>query len=99
MGGNGMGPGFSLVMLAAVLIMGASNWRQRRIRRAVRDLPTRLRRQLGEGPEFLPPDEVPEELGDYVALHRRADFVVRVVWVISGLWLVYVLYLEMGAGT
>lgn len=94
--GQGMGPEFSLMMLAVMLIIGAKGWRERRLRRAMRDLPTLLQRQLGDGPDYAPPPDLPDELTDFAALHRRTERVQTVIWVLAGLWLAYVLYLMMG---
>ena len=92
-----MTPEWSLVMVAVFLVMGASNWRRRRLRRATRDLPTRLYRLLGPEPDFDPPETLPEGLDDYAALHRRSLRVQHVVWGLACLWLVYVAYLALGA--
>ena len=92
-----MTPEWSLMMVAIFLVMGAANWRRRRLRRATRDLPTRLFRQLGPEPEFLPPEEVPEGLQSYAALHKRSLRIQHGVWLLALIWLVYVAYLAMGA--
>ncbi|SMX40738.1 hypothetical protein [Maliponia aquimaris] len=92
-----MKPEYTLLMVSAFLVMGAKSWRQRRIRRAVRDLPTRLQRQLGEGPTYLPPDEVTPDLEPYVAVHRRTGRIEKLFWGLAILWLAYVAYLEIGA--
>ncbi len=97
MGGNGMGPAFSLVMVAVVLLMGASNWRQKKIKRAVRDLPTKLRRQLGAAPGYSLPQPVPADFDEFVALNRRVDRVFSVIKWIAVIWLAFVVYLEFGA--
>lgn len=92
-----MGPEFSLVMVAAFLLMGARNWRHRRIRRAVRDLPTMMQRQLSEAPEFLPPEDPPKELETFAALHRRTERIEKTIWGLAILWMAYVAYLALGA--
>lgn len=92
-----MRPEFTLLMVAAFLVMGAKTWRQRKIRRAVRDLPTMLQRQLGEAPDYMPPEDPPEGLEPFAALHRRTGRVEKVFWGLAILWLGYVAYLEWGA--
>ncbi len=90
-----MTPQWSLMMVAVVLVMGASQWRRKRIKRAARDLPTRLRRLLGPEPEYAPPDEAPEDdggaLAGFAALHRRTERVMHAIWVVALLWVVWVL--------
>ncbi|MBV6636220.1 MAG: hypothetical protein KI788_09975 [Mameliella sp.] len=92
-----MTPQWSLMMVAVFLVMGVSNWRRRRLKRAARDLPTRLFRQLGPEPEFDLPDSPPEGLEDFAALQKRSLRVQHWVWGLALLWLVYVIYLAMGA--
>ena len=90
-------PLFILLGVSVMLWLGAQNWRRRRVKRAARDLPTRLQRLLGPEPEFAPPSEAPEGLAPYVALHARAARVERALRGLALLWLAYVLYLAMGA--
>lgn len=92
-----MTPELSLMMLAVVLIMGASNWRRRRLKRAARDLPTRLFRLLGPEPDYDPPEALPEGLEDFAALHKRSLRVQHWVWGLALIWLLYVTYLALGA--
>ncbi len=75
------------------LFLGAKSWRRKKIKRAARDLPTRLRRQLGDEPDYLPPQPVPEGMESYVALHRRSARVMYFVWGLAFLWLAYVAFL------
>lgn len=89
-------PVWSLAMVCVFAVMAASNWRRTRIRRMARDLPTALRRRLGEAPEYEAPDE--EAFRDYTARHRRLTRVMHVAWGLAALWLVYVGYLALGAG-
>jgi len=91
-----MGPEWSLVMLAVFAVMGVSQWRRRRLQRAARDLPTRMRRLLGEAPEYDLPDEVPEGLLGFAALQRRTERVQNVVWVLAILWLAWVVIMMFG---
>jgi len=78
----------------ALLVMGSAQWRRGRIRRAVRDLPTRMQRLLGPEPLFTPPSEgeLPEGLRRYAALHHRTRWVQRAIWALAFLWLGYTLY-------
>lgn len=92
-----MTPEWSLVMVAIFLVMGASNWRRRRLKRAARDLPTRLFRLLGPEPELDPPDTPSEGLEEYAALHKRSLRIQHGVWGLALLWLAYVAYLALGA--
>ena len=95
-----MSPQMSLFALSAFLIMGSANWRKRRIRRAVRDLPTRAQRQLGPDPYFDPPEHPDSEaLQSYANLHRRSLRIVHVCWALAFVWLAYVLYLLAGGPT
>lgn len=84
-------------MMAAVPVMGVRAWRERRLRRAMRDLPTVLQRQLGEAPGYAPPAELPEGLQHYAAVYRRSGLVMKVIWGLAVLWLLYVGYLAMVA--
>ena len=88
-------PLFVLLGVSVLLWLGAQNWRRRRLKRAARDLPTRMQRLLGDEPQFTPPAEPPDGLGDYVALHARTR---KVEWAVRGvalLWLAYVLFLVL----
>ncbi|MBS0126431.1 hypothetical protein [Thetidibacter halocola] len=88
-------PHLILIGLSILLWLGAQNWRRRKLKRAVRDLPTRMQRLLGPEPSFDPPSEPPEALAPYATLHASTR---RVEWVVRGLallWLAYVLYLEL----
>lgn len=88
-----LSPEMAAFALFGLLVMGSAQWRRSRIRRAVRDLPTRAQRLLGPDPLFVPPaDAVPDELQDYAALHRRLRLVQLAVWGLAFLWLGYVLY-------
>ena len=91
-------PVFILLAISALLWIGAKSWRRKKIKRAARDLPTRTLRLLGPEPEFEPPEDAPEELAGFVALHSRTR---RMEWVVRGLallWLGYVLFLLMQRG-
>ncbi len=89
-----LSPEMAALALFALLVMGSAQWRRSRLRRALRDLPTRERRRLGPEPEFLPPadDSLPEGLQSYAALHRRTRRVQQLVWGVAFLWLAYILY-------
>lgn len=91
-----MTPEWSLMMVAIFLVMGSANWRRRRLRRATRDLPTRLFRQLGPEPEFLPPEELPEELQSYASLHKRSLRIQHGIWFLALVWTGWVALLGMG---
>ena len=86
-------PRVLLIGIFFALFLGAKSWRRKKIKRAARDLPTRLRRQLGDEPEFAPPEPAPEGLEAYVALHRRSARVMYFVWGLAVLWLAYVAFL------
>lgn len=90
-------PVFILLMLAGALIMGASSWRRRRIRKAVRDLSTPMTRLLGDAPLYDPPSEgeMPEGLRDYSGLHRRLALIEKFIWALAAIWLSYVLVLVL----
>ncbi|MCT4558253.1 MAG: hypothetical protein N4A61_09355 [Pelagimonas sp.] len=94
MGGS---PIFVLLMLSGALIMGASSWRRRRIRKAVRDLPTAMARQLGDDPLFEPPavGNIPEGLRAYAGQYRRYARIEKTVWALAFVWLAYVLVLVL----
>lgn len=89
-----LSPEMAAFALFAMLVMGSAQWRRSRLRRAIRDLPTRAQRQLGPEPLYQPPAaaELPEELRRYAALHRRTRRVQLVVWGLAFLWLGYTLY-------
>lgn len=94
MGGS---PIFVLLMLSGALIMGGSSWRRRRIRKAVRDLPTPMMRLLGDEPLFEPPatDDLPEGLRAYADQHRRLARIEKIIWALAFCWLAYVLVLVL----
>ena len=75
------------------LFLGARGWRRRVLKRAVRDLPTRLRRMVGEEPGYEPPEDLPEGLEGYAHLHRRSARIMHIVWAVAFAWLAYVIYL------
>ncbi|CUH78503.1 hypothetical protein [Tropicibacter naphthalenivorans] len=88
-----------IVLLLGVffaLFLGGRGWRRRKLKRAVRDLPTRLQRMIGEEPGFEPPAEVPEGLQGYVALYGRSARVMYGIWALAFGWLGYVIYLWLG---
>ena len=84
-----------LLVPLVLLLAGARSWQQRHIRRARRDLPTRLQRLLGPDPDFAPPEDAPDDLLTYAALHRRAGRVVRLCWMLAGVYLVALLALDL----
>ncbi|WP_136440104.1 hypothetical protein [Pacificoceanicola onchidii] len=87
-------PLFSLFAVFIMIWLGAQQWRRNRLKRAVRDLPTRLQRQVGPEPDYLPPEgEIPEDLADYVALHRKTTRIQRGAWLVALAWLAYVGFL------
>lgn len=89
---------WSLAMVFVFAITLASGWQRAKIRRAVRNLSTAGRRQLGEAPDFAPPagEALTPELADYAALHRRVGLIVKGVWVLALVWLAYVVWLIVG---
>jgi hypothetical protein len=91
-----MTPEWPLMMLAVVLVMGASQWRRRRLTRAARDLPTRLRRMLGAEPDYDLPEDLPEGLQTFAKLQRRTLRVQNTVWGLAILWLGWVVLTGMG---
>ncbi|MDJ0823406.1 MAG: hypothetical protein QNJ09_16550 [Paracoccaceae bacterium] len=82
-----------LLGVSVLLWLGGQTWRRRTLKRAVRDLPTLTRRQLGPEPSFDPPAETPDGLAPYAALHARTRKVELAVRAVALAWLVYVLYL------
>jgi hypothetical protein len=79
--------------LSALMWLGAQNWRRRKLKRAVRDLPTLMQRMLGPEPAFEPPKDTPDGLQGFAVLHHRTR---RVEWIVRGLavlWLAYVVFL------
>lgn len=86
-------PVFMLLAISALLWIGAQSWRRKKIKRAARDLPTRINRLLGPEPEYEAPSDAPAELTDFIALQSRTR---RVEWIVRGLallWLGYVAFL------
>ncbi|WP_439522571.1 hypothetical protein [Marivita sp.] len=86
-------PVLLLLGVSALLWLGAQNWRRRKLKRAVRDLPTRMQRLLGPEPAFEPPTDPPDELSGFASLHDRTR---RAEWVVRGaaiLWLAYIVFL------
>ena len=86
-------PAFILLAVSAFLWLGAQSWRRKKLKRAARDLPTRMQRLLGPEPAFEPPADLPDGLTGFKALHERTR---RVEWAVRGLaliWLAYVLSL------
>lgn len=91
-------PVFILLVIPALLWIGAQSWRRKKVRRAARDLPTRMHRLLGPEPDFAVPEDPPEEMEGFVAEQARAR---RIEWGVRGialLWLAYVLYLLLQKG-
>lgn len=89
----GNNPVVLLFGLSALMWLGAQNWRRRKLKRAVRDLPTLMQRMLGPEPAFDPPSDPPDALQRFAVLHDRTR---RIEWVIRGvavLWLAYVVFL------
>ena len=82
-----------LLGVSVLLWLGGQSWRRRKLKRAVRDLPTVTQRQLGPDPSFDPPTDLPKGLGPYAALHARTRKVELAVRGLALAWLVYVLYL------
>lgn len=88
-------PLFILFGISALLWLGAQNWRRRKIKRAMRDLPTRMQRLLGPEPLYQPPADAPDGLAGFRALHDRTRRVEIAVRILAGLWLAYVLFLVL----
>ncbi|MCT8159236.1 hypothetical protein [Pseudoruegeria sp. SHC-113] len=90
-------PYMLLFGLAAAIWLGAQTWRRRKLKRAVRDLPTLLQRQLGPEPDYLPPEHIAQtpELAAYARLHQRTARVQRALWGLAGLWLLFVIFLVL----
>ncbi|MDA7425046.1 hypothetical protein [Thalassococcus lentus] len=88
-------PYLLLFGLFFALYLGGQSWQRRRVKRAARDLPTRMQRLLGPEPEFAPPEDVPEALQDYANLHRRAGRIKLCVWGLAFVWLAYAAFLVL----
>lgn len=88
-------PVYSLLALTFMLVIGASHWRRSKLRRAVRDLPTMMQRQLGPEPEFVPPgpENLPDNLRSFAALHKRTRRIMHIIWSAGFAWLAFVLFL------
>lgn len=89
----GNNPVVLLFGLSALMWLGAQNWRRRKLKRAVRDLPTLMQRMLGPEPVFALPKDPPDGLQGFAVLHDRTR---RVEWIVRGLavlWLAYVVFL------
>ncbi|WP_157772668.1 hypothetical protein [Pseudoponticoccus marisrubri] len=92
-----MSPEYVLFGVAVLIVILSSHWRRSRLRRAVRDLSTPARRQLGPEPEFEPPaGAATGDLQAFAALHRRTKRIQHVCWGLALLWLAYVLVLLSG---
>ena len=89
----GNNPYILLFGLGFALFIGGKSWRRRKLKRAVRDLPTRMQRALGDEPNYDPPEDLPDGLESYAALHRRSELVMYGVWAVAFLWLAYALVL------
>ena len=89
-----------LFAVFAMLVVGSQTWRRRRVRRAARDLPTRVQRMLGPEPEFdLPEGPLSEDLAGFAVVKRRTLWVQRAVWGVAGVWGGFVAYLMLGGMT
>lgn len=91
----GDNPYILLFGLFFALFLGAKSWRHRKLRRAARDLPTRMRRLLGDAPEFVPPENPPQELESYAILHRRTTVTMHIVWAVAFCWLAFAAFLVL----
>jgi hypothetical protein len=96
-------PALVLLAPAIALWLAAQAWRRRRLRRAVRELPTRQRRLLGPEPEFLPPETdaaaLAPEMAGYLRQRRRAGWLRAALRALAGLWLLFALWvLASGSG-
>ncbi|MGR3494170.1 hypothetical protein [Citreimonas sp.] len=94
-----MSPASSLLAVSAFLMVGGSHWRRTRIRKARRDLPTRMQRLLGPDPTFEPPADPPEGLRDYARLYRRTALIETVLWGLALAWMVFLAYLYFTKGS
>jgi hypothetical protein len=96
MGGS---PAYSLLAVFIFLIIGSSGWRRSRIRKARRDLPTAMQRQLGPDPMYEPPEDPPDGLHEYARMHRRTARVQYAAWGLGFAWLAWVGFLILTKGT
>lgn len=92
-----MSPNHALFAVFAMLIVFSTIWRRNRLRRAVRNLPTRMQRLLGPEPDFLPPpdDTLPDDLRAYAALHKRTRRVIHLCWAAAALFAALILFLAL----
>lgn len=90
-------PAMVLFAPSVALWIGAQSWRRKRLKRAAGDLPTRMRRQLGPEPDFVPPEgaDVAPELADFARLHRKTGRVANVVVFLGAAWLLFAAYLAL----
>lgn len=88
-------PAMILFAPSVAIWLGAQSWRRKQLKRAARDLPTRVRRLLGPEPEFLPPEtaETSSEMAEYVRLHRRTRRIMNLFGLLACLWLLFAAWL------
>ncbi len=89
-----MSSNHALITVFAMLIVLSTMWRRRRLRRAVRDLPTRMQRLLGPEPLFIPPpdDRLPDDLRAYAALHKRTRWVIYLCWTVAAAYAAMIVF-------
>ncbi|WP_417603850.1 hypothetical protein [Primorskyibacter flagellatus] len=90
-----MSSNHALFAVFTMLVVLSTMWRRRRLRRAVRDLPTRMQRLLGPEPLFSPPpdDDLPDGLRSYAALHKRTRLINYACWAIAALYAALIVFL------
>lgn len=90
-------PAMVLFAPSFALWLGARSWRRRRLKRAARDLPTKMRRLLGPEPDFLPPegDGASPEMTDFAKLHRKTRRVTTVFGLLACVWLLFAAFLAL----
>ncbi|MDK3074237.1 hypothetical protein QO034_14050 [Sedimentitalea sp. JM2-8] len=90
-------PNRALFAVFVMLIVFSTIWRRNRLRRAVRNLPTRMQRLLGPEPQFQPPpdDALPDGLRAYAALHRRTRWVIYLCRAAAAFFAALILFLAL----
>lgn len=92
-----MSSNHALFAVFTMLVVLSTMWRRRRLRRAVRDLPTPMLRLLGPEPYYIPPpdDRLPEGLRAYAATFKRTRWVIYLCWTVAALYAALIVFLVL----